>query len=161
MAQLQVEKSIVIHASAHRIWEVLTNPLLSFEWIHTWWPEIQTLESTWRYGDPVLWKLNNVEIGARGTVVSSHPYRELQYTFRVNDPSGNARTENIRYELEQGKDLILLHVKVGNFGDSPEQQACYAGTVDSWNAALPKIRELAERSTDKLADKQASLSNNL
>lgn len=150
MAQLQIQKSIVIHASAQRIWEVLTNPLLSFEWIQTWWPEIQSLESGWRYGDPVHWKLNNVEIAARGTVLNSHPYRELQYTFRANDPTGSARTENISYELEQGKDSILLHVKVGNFGDTPEQAACYAGAVESWNKALPKIREVAERSTDRL-----------
>jgi uncharacterized protein YndB with AHSA1/START domain len=152
MAQLQVEKSIVIHASAQRIWEVLTNPLLSFEWIQTWWPEVQTLESSWRYGDPVVWKLNNVDVAARGTVLNSHPYRELQFTFRVNDPQGSARTENISYELEQGKGLFLLHVKVGNFSDSPEQEACYAGAVDSWNKALPKIREVAERSTDRLID---------
>lgn len=150
MSQLQVEKSIVIHASAQRIWEVLTNPLLSFEWVQTWWPEIQTLESSWRYGDPVLWKLNNVEIAARGTVLSSHPYRELQYTFRINDPQGSSRTENISYELEQGKGLILLHIKVGNFGDTPEQEASYAGALESWNKALPKIREVAERSTDRL-----------
>jgi uncharacterized protein YndB with AHSA1/START domain len=149
MAQLVVEKSIVIHASAKSIWDVLTDPHLSREWIQTWWPEIQTVESTWRYGDPILWKLGNGELAARGTVTNSHPYIELQFSFRVNDQNGIPKTEQIHYELEQGKGLILLHVKVGNFGDSQEHEACYAGAIESWNKALPKIRELAEKNMEQ------------
>lgn len=145
MAQQLVEKSIVIHASAKSIWDVLTDSHLSREWIQTWWPEIQTVESTWRYGEPIIWKLKNGAQGARGTVTTSHPYIELQFTFRVNDPDSIPKTEHIHYELEQGKGLILLHVKVGNFGDTLEDEACYAGAIESWNKALPKIRELAEK----------------
>lgn len=144
MAQHQVEKSIVIHANAQSIWEVLTDVSLTYQWVQTWWPEISAVESTWRYGEPVLWKLQNGETGARGTVVESHPYRELKFSFRVNTPEGHANTEYITYHLEQGKDLILLHVKVGNFDNTPEEEACYAGAVESWNKALPKIREMAE-----------------
>ena len=151
MAPLLVEKSIVIHSSAKNIWEVLTDPTLSYQWVQTWWPEVQTIESTWRYGDPVLWKLNNGETGARGTVTNSHPYRELQFTFRLTDSEGVPKTEQIQYELEQGQGLILLHVKVGNFGDTREQELRYAAAVESWHKALPKIRDLAERGTEHFA----------
>lgn len=144
MAQFQVEKSIVIHATAQSIWEVLTDTSLSYQWVQTWWPEISAVESTWRYGEPVLWKLKTGETGARGTVLESHPYRELKYSFKVHMPERHPKTEYITYHIEQGRDSILLHVKVGNFENNTEDEACYAGAVESWNLALPKIRQLAE-----------------
>ena len=50
MGKLFVEKAIEIHAPASKVWDVLTNPALTREWIKEWWPDLVILESDWNGG---------------------------------------------------------------------------------------------------------------
>ena len=59
MEKLFVEKTVDINAPASEVWEVLTNPVLSKEWIKEWWPDFEILESEWKEGSPVIWKIKN------------------------------------------------------------------------------------------------------
>lgn len=144
MAQ-QIEKSIVIESPATTVWNILTDPHLSREWIQEWWPEFMSLESNWLTGEPVVWKIHDGLVAAKGTVTHVEPFKKLEFSFRVSDPSFVEINENITYRLESAQGLTRLFVVVGEFGDSPDQVESYADAVESWNRSLPKIKELAER----------------
>lgn len=144
MAKLFVEKAIEIHAPAFKVWEVMTNPTITREWIREWWPDLVTLESDWKAGSPMLWKLPDGIIGAEGTISVVEPYTTLRFSFKANDPTSTKR-EELTYSLEERDGHTKLSVSVGDFGDTPEHELCYPGAVEAWNRSLPKIKELAEK----------------
>jgi uncharacterized protein YndB with AHSA1/START domain len=144
MKKLFIEKSVDIEASAGRVWKILTDPNISREWIRTWWPEFDVLESDWQPGSPVLWKLCDGSLGAQGIVVISEPYWDLAYTIQVVGAAPE-KQEAITFKLREINDVTLLAVSVGDFGDTPAHESCYPGAVDSWNKSLPKIKNLCEQ----------------
>ena len=141
MPKIFVDKSIEINAPASKVWEVLTNPKLTKEWIKLWWPDIMVLESDWKLGSPVLWKVSG-KIGATGIVMLVDPSRMLSFSFKVN---GSSKQENIVYRLEGQKASCTLSISVGDFGDTQEHRLCYSGADEAWNQSLPKIKQLAEK----------------
>lgn len=143
---LFIEKSIEIDAPAGKVWRALTHPDSSREWIRTWWPEFDVLESTWQPGAPVLWRLCNGTIGGEGLVVIAEPYWELAYNFKALDSSFD-KQEVLQFRLREINDTTLLAVSIGDFADSPDHEACYSGAVDGWNKALPKLKTIAESRT--------------
>lgn len=144
MARLFVEKAIEVHAPASKVWDVLTNPALTKEWIKEWWPDLLILESDWKVGSPMLWKLADGIIGAEGTVSVVEPYTMVRFSFKVNDPT-TSKQEDLTHRLEEREGHTKLSVSVGDFGDTPEHELCYPGAVEAWNRSLPKIKELAEK----------------
>ena len=143
MKNLFIEKSVEIEASAGRVSKILTDPNISREWIRTWWPEFDVLESDWQPGSPVLWRLCNGQIGGEGMVVVSEPYWELIYNFSPKECDFR-QSEVIAFKLREINDVTLLAITVGNFGDSAQHEACYSIAVDNWNKTLPKLKALAE-----------------
>lgn len=139
---LYVEKSIMIDAAASKVWRALTDSKLTRQWIETWWADV-VLRSDWNPGDPVVWRMTDGEIGAQGTVAQASPPALLRFTFRVNMP-GSAKEEVIAYHLQESDGRTTLSVSIGDFGDTPEHEQCYPGTVEAWDLSLPKIKELAE-----------------
>lgn len=140
--KLFVENSIEIKSSAEKVWKVLTDPGFTEEWIKQWWPEIH-LESDWKLGSPVFWKADTGAVGAEGQIVFLDPGKVMRFTFQVRD-SGTKKQEEITFVLHDQGDRILFTVSVGDFGDTPEHEACYPGAVDSWKRSLPVIKYLAE-----------------
>lgn len=144
MQKLFVEKTVDINAPASEVWEVLTNPVLSKEWIKEWWPDFEILESDWKEGSPVIWKINNGLLGAKGKVTNAQPPTNLEFSFQINDPSRPPHKETVIYKLKEQGGHTRLVVTVGDFGDTPEHELCYPGAEDSWDKSLPKIKDLAE-----------------
>jgi hypothetical protein len=54
MKRLFLEKSIEIHASASTVWQVLTDPHLTKEWIREQWPNLVIFELEERDGHTEL-----------------------------------------------------------------------------------------------------------
>lgn len=144
---LYVEKSVRIKAKPQKVWQVLTDAGISREWIGTWWPDVR-LKSDWEIGSPVVWEMADGTVGAQGEVTllgkKLDPMMILEFTFRV-DHQGAFKQEKVKYLISQEQDHTRLSVFVGNFGDTPEHEACYPGAVEAWNRSLPKIKELAEK----------------
>lgn len=143
MPKLFVQKSIEINASASKIWEVLTNSVMAKKWIKEFWTDFGSFESDWKLGSPVLWKVSNGKIGAEGNVSIAEPYTMLQFSFKVND-TPVFKQEDLNYKIEDLDGRSVLVVSMGDFGDTLEHEMCYSGAVESWDKALPKIKELAE-----------------
>lgn len=144
MRRLFIEKAIIIDAHISEVWKVLTDPQLSKQWIQEWWPELETLESDWRPGSPVVWKLKDGQTGADGKVTIADPYTMLSFSFRANEPNTD-KQEIITYKLEERENHTYLLVTVGDFGDTPDHELCYPGAVESWDRSLPKIKALSEK----------------
>lgn len=123
---------------------MLTNPDLTKEWIKEFWPDFGILESDWKSGSPMLWKVADGKIGAEGEVSAVKPYTVLRFSFRVNDPN-TSKQEDLTYRLEERDGHTGLSISMGDFGDTPEHELCYPGAAEGWDKALPKIKELAEK----------------
>jgi hypothetical protein len=54
------------------------------------------------------------------------------------------KQEDLNYKIEDLDGRSVLVVSLGDFGDTPEHEMCYSGAVESWDKALPKIKELEE-----------------
>ena len=92
----------------------------------------------------MLWKLADGTAGAEGNVSAVEPPRLLRYSFKANDPK-RSKQENLTFRLDEFDGRSKLSVSVGDFGDTPEHEACYPGAVEAWDRSLPRIKDLAER----------------
>ncbi len=144
MNELFVQKTIDIQAPNWKVWHVLTHPDFTREWVTTWWPDVDIIESKWDKRSSVVWNLLDGSTGAEGKVVSVEPFAFLQYTFKTAD-AGFPKQEEITYILDENEGVTHLSVLMGNFADTPEHERCYKGAVESWDKSLPKIKELAEQ----------------
>lgn len=149
MKELYIEKSIEIEAPAGHVWKILTDPNISREWIRTWWYDFDVLESDWRQGSPVLWKLCNGDTAAEGIIVLAEPYWELVFNCNALETDFE-KQEIFSFKLREIEDITLLAVKIGNFADSADHEACFPISVENWDRSLAKIKSLAE-STVKAA----------
>ena len=84
-APLIVKSSITIHASATKVWDVLTKPEYTEQYMFGC-----TIDSDWKIGGPFLWKgvFDGKEVVAvKGTLVTKEDDRLLAYTtFDPNTP---------------------------------------------------------------------------
>lgn len=140
MKKLFVEQAVEIKAPPQKVWKTLTDPELTEDWIKTWWPEVH-LESDWKLGSEVLWKTENGTIGSRGVITFLDPEKVIRFTFQV---SGTEKKEEITFVLHGKEEGTRFSVSVGDFGDTPEHEACYPGAVEAWERSLPVIKHLAE-----------------
>lgn len=138
---LFVEAAIDIRAPATRVWDVLTRPERSREWIRTWWPDLDRVDADWTPGGHVRWRLADGTVAADGVVATAHAGDALRYTFSASP----GKEEMIAYRLQEHDGVTRLVVSVGDFGDTDEHRACHPGAVEAWRRSLPAIRQLAER----------------
>ncbi|HTF82791.1 MAG TPA: SRPBCC domain-containing protein [Cytophagales bacterium] len=139
---LYINNTIIMNAPAHKVWQVLTDASLSQEWISTWWPDFELLESTWNLGSAVLWRTKGGVVGAQGVVTEVRPFTLLKFTFK---PQGqDAPIDRITYELSEKGGFTTLFVSIGNFADTIHHKQSYDKTMEHWDRALPKIKELSE-----------------
>ena len=143
MPKLFVDQSVEIDAPASKVWDVLTQPEFTKEWIKEWWPDLVILESDRKVGSLMRWKVAGGIIGAQGKISAVEPYTMLRCSFKVNDSTAS-KQEDLTYRLEERDGHTKLSVSVGDFGDSSEHELCYPGAEEAWSRSLPKIKELAE-----------------
>lgn len=142
MRKIFIEKAIIIEAPISKVWQVLTDPVLTSKWIREWWPEMRLLDSDWQPNSPVLWQIGNGTIAAKGTVVLADPPTMLTYSFQA---TGNPYQETITYKLEERDHHTYLMIMVGDYGDTPDHELSYTPAVDAWEKSIHKIKELAEK----------------
>lgn len=144
MRQIFVEQAIIIDAHISEVWKVLTEPALTKQWIHTWWPELDELQSDWKQDSPVVWKLQDGSTGADGKVHEVQAPNHLVYNFRINEPN-TSKQEIITYKLEERDNHTYLLITAGDYGDTPEHEQCFPGAQEGWEKSISKIKELAEK----------------
>lgn len=145
MEKLFIDKSINIEAPASKVWDVLTRRDYTDKWTEEF-EKGMVLESDWKLGDPVLWKMPDGKVVVEGNVTKIEPRKFLRYTVFDVEMGRTPVTEDdgITFELMPHAGNTKLHVMHGDFAAIPEGKKYYDMTVDSWKKILPKIKMLAE-----------------
>jgi uncharacterized protein YndB with AHSA1/START domain len=148
MNELIARSSISITAPAARIWDVLTRPEFTKEYMFG----CETV-CDWKVGSPLLWKgmLDGKEIVyVKGTVRRIDPGQMLEYT--TFDPNGGlddvpANYVTVVYRLTKRPEDVLLEVTQGDFATVANSEQRYRETVAGWPSVLEQVKAIAERTT--------------
>lgn len=142
---LYTESKIIIQAKTKKIWDVLTNPDKTVQYMYGC-----KVDTSWTVGDAILWigAKDNVTY-VKGYVVKVEPERVL--TYSVIDPEGEYEDipENyleVTYSLSTQGDNTLLVVRQGNYAIAANGDQRYKDSLaqGGWQSVLEKIKEIAE-----------------
>jgi uncharacterized protein YndB with AHSA1/START domain len=148
MPKLFAEKSIEIHASAPRVWDVLTSPVSTAEWASEFTaggPALH-IESDWLVGSPVLWKDRKKRVVVDGAVTAVQPPVLLRYTvFDVRGQRPAVSPEDgITYKLTEREGTTVLWVSQGDFSTMADGEKYRDLSEDMWDRVLARIKRLSE-----------------
>lgn len=149
MTKLFVDKSVEIHASVQRVWDILTSPVLTVEWASEFTrggPKLH-LESDWTVGSRVTWKDKRGRVMVDGNVTAAVPQSLLRYTvFDVEGPKPAIDPEDgIEFKLTERDGNTVLWVAQGDFSKMPDGAKYRDLSADIWERALARIKRMAER----------------
>lgn len=143
MSTLTVERQILIHAPARKVWDVLTKPSYIQQWDEI--PEDYDKTQDLRLGTIFRWEAPSgrfTEVTA--TIVK--PSEKLQLSLFVSSWELDPAPNNIgyTYTLHQDGDHTHLTLTVGDFSSLPNGKDYYDASTDFADTALPKIKALSE-----------------
>jgi uncharacterized protein YndB with AHSA1/START domain len=152
MSKLFVDKTIEINAPATKVWEALTKPEFTDIWAKEFssgGPKFFYIESTWGMGDRVEWKAEDGTVIVEGNVTKLELLKLLRYTVADtrSEKMKFSEDDGITYELHENLGVTSLHILHGDFSVLPEGEKYCRMSAETWERVLPKIKELAERST--------------
>jgi uncharacterized protein YndB with AHSA1/START domain len=145
---LIVTSTITIRASAARVWDALTNPARTKEYMFG----CEAL-SDWKVGSPLIWKGNfdGVELVAvKGSILEIQPGKFLAYTvIDPNNPSIPDLPENyltVTYTLSEEGGATILTATQGDYNTVADGENRYKHSVDGggWAPVLTGIKKLVE-----------------
>lgn len=148
MYPLNIVNQIEIKASASSVWDALTNPEMTKQYMFG----CETI-SDWEIGSSLLWQgeyEGKKMVFVKGHIVDLVPNQLLSYT--VIDPNGSIPDlpENyltVSYELVQKDGYTLFTVTQGDYNTVAEgarrfEESSNGG--EGWNPILKAIKELIE-----------------
>jgi uncharacterized protein YndB with AHSA1/START domain len=146
---LFVRNSISINAPASKVWDALTKPGLTKQYMFG----CETV-SDWLPGSELLWKgeyEGKEMVFVKGNIVAIEPGKLLVYTTidpnsTIDDVSENYLT--VTYELEEENGQTLFTVTQGDYATVAEGERRYKEAYNNgegWNPILVQIKELVEK----------------
>lgn len=145
---LVVKSEITIEAPIEKVWEALTKP----EWTKQYMFGCEAL-SDWKEGSPLIWKgnFNGVELVAvKGTIKKIRPGQYLEYTVidpnnpRIPDLPDNYLT--VICELSETSGVTTLIATQGDYNTVAEGADRYKHSLDGggWTPILEAIKAQVE-----------------
>ena len=143
-----VKSTITINAPAKKVWDALTNPGQTKEYMFG----CETV-SDWKVGDSLLWVANyegKEMVFVKGFIVAIQPNELLIYT--VIDPYSDMpdipqNYLNVTYQLSELGEQTTLNVLQDGFENAADGEKryndCY-NNGEGWNPILVQIKELVE-----------------
>jgi len=146
--ELIVENSISIEASASKVWNALTNPEQTQQYMFGC-----AALSDWKAGSPLLWQAHDEGkdvVFVKGSIVSIEPHKQLSYTTfdphsAIEDIPQNYLT--VTYQLTEDNSITTLKVTQGNYATVAEGERRYTEAYnggEGWNPILVEIKKLVE-----------------
>ena len=133
MSKRSVQRSIEINATASKVWQVFTDPVITRQMGGEY-------VSDWKLGSTFGWKAPDGKMLTNGTILQIEPEKLLKHNLL--NPDDTAISEII-YDLREQNGRTILHASE-NF-TNPINDKEYMDTVDGWDAALIALKELAEK----------------
>lgn len=142
---LTVRKNIRLNANSAKVWEALTNPELTKQYMFG----CEAI-SDWKAGSPLLWKghvKGEDKIFVKGEIVSIEPGKKLQYT--TFGPDSGLKDEPSNYltvtlELTPKGAETELTVTQGDFSTVENGEERYKHTLSNWDYTLEGLRKVVE-----------------
>jgi hypothetical protein len=146
--ELIVRNSINIHASANKVWDILTNPT----WTKTYMCGFQVL-SQWKKGGEIIFKGVEEDGGeivvGRGVILNNFPVQLLEFSLFEPHLGLADRFENetvVTYHIHRiGINDTILSVQQGDFSLGENGQQRFDIARQRWNCIMPKIKAMAEK----------------
>jgi uncharacterized protein YndB with AHSA1/START domain len=143
-----IDNSILIHASANRIWNVLTQPEETKKYMFG----CETV-SDWKVGSSLLWRgvhEGQEMVFVKGSVLAIEPNKKLVYT--TFDPFSSIIDipKNyliVTYKLDELPEGTLLRVTQGDYDEVADGARRYAESWNNgtgWSPILEEIKKVAE-----------------
>jgi uncharacterized protein YndB with AHSA1/START domain len=133
MSIRSVQRSIEINATASKIWQVFTDPVITRqiggEYV-----------SDWQAGSTFGWKAPDGKMLTHGTILQIEPEKLLKHNLLNTD---DTVISEITYDLREQNRRTIRHASE-NF-TNPINDKEYADAVDGWDAALMVLKEVAEK----------------
>ena len=148
MNKLEVKNTITIHATAQKVWDVLTNPEQTQKYMFG----CETV-SDWNTGSALLWKGSyegKEMVFVKGIILQIQPDKVLQYT--VIDPFASypdipENYLNVTYTLKEKEGSTELTVTQDGFENAAEGEKRYKDVYNNgegWQPILVQIKQIAE-----------------
>jgi len=137
---LEVEDSILIHASPTKIWKALTDPSLIKEYLFG----TETI-TDWKVGSDLTFQgeWEGQSYKDKGHILECTPEKILSYDYWSGFSGMEDLPENystITYTLEEAGEDVRLRVSQKGFATKENQEHSEKG----WSQVLAKIQEIAE-----------------
>jgi uncharacterized protein YndB with AHSA1/START domain len=144
-SELIVRKSIRLKADSAKVWEALTNPELTKQYMFG----CEAL-SDWKPGSTLLWKgqvKGEDKIFVKGNIVSIEPRKKLQYT--TFGPDSGLKDEPSNYltvtlELTPKGSETELVVTQGDFSTVENGEERYKHSLGNWDYTLDGLKKVVE-----------------
>jgi uncharacterized protein YndB with AHSA1/START domain len=145
MQPMVVSESIQVDAPAERVWQVLTQPEFTRQYMFGC--EART---DWKRGSPLLWAAlheGKDTVFVQGHITHVEPNRALDYTtfgptMGLEDVPENYLAVSIRFTPNAAG--VHLAVTQGDFAGKQNAQARFDETLEGWRSVLPRVKALAE-----------------
>jgi uncharacterized protein YndB with AHSA1/START domain len=140
----KVERSVLINASASKVWTCLTDPNLMKEWkgepgMHL---EIYT---NWIVGTPISIKgFHHVHFENKGTVIQFDPQKIIQYSHLSSISHLPETKENytiITFIVSPDEEKTLLKIRIENFPSA----SIYQHLNFYWTGTMKILKDFAEQ----------------
>lgn len=142
--ELIVKKSIALNTNSSKVWDALTNPALTKQYMYGC-----EIISDWKAGSPLEWKgAADGKVYLKGNIVSIDPGRSLQFTtFDPNSDMQDVASDytTVTYTLTQENSHTILSVTQGDFSGVADGEKRYNDTVNGWDYALNGLKQLLEK----------------
>ena len=141
--ELVFEDSIEIKAPPEKVWEVLTKPEYTKQYMFGC-----NAESDWRVGSPLVWRgAQDGKVYVEGKIVAIEPSRKLSFTTVT--PGNDSRSASTVTEvLVRSNGGTLLRITDGDFSKLPDGETRFERTTEGWKATLPLLKKTAEGHDD-------------
>jgi uncharacterized protein YndB with AHSA1/START domain len=134
--------SILIKATASKVWAVLTYPKMTKKFMFG-----GEAISDWKTGSPLVWRMEGTEKVLKGTIVAFEPGKKLSYTIIDPDapyPDIQENYTTVTYDLAEDHGQTTVSVSDGDFSAVADGKERYKRTVQGWGQSLKKLKEVAE-----------------
>ena len=141
MDKQTIHKTVLVTASASKVWEVLIDPTLIKQWGNAF-SEGTYVETDWSLGSEVVWKDAEGVVGAKGIVEINQKASLLKVAFYdeidSKPPTPTGEYSEI-FRLSERGDKTLLTIEAG-----PLEEKFISMHSPLWEKAVLKIKALAE-----------------
>lgn len=142
--ELLITKTITLNAAAEKVWDALTNPAKTKEYMYN----CEAL-SDWKVGSPLIWKgAKDGVVYVKGTIVAIEKGKRLQFTtFDPNSTMEDVPSNyiTVTYGLSPEGNKTTLSIIQSTPVNATDAEKRHNESAAGWEMVLKGVKEVAEK----------------